>query len=69
VKGKIMAKKPTEKQPKEYPGSERFGDWSMDNIIPMEPGDVLVNDDPEGDPNKIAYHGTGRKHPYAKFQK
>lgn len=57
-----MAKKPTlteqEKEDrKPYPGSERFGDWTMSNIIPMEPGDILVNDDPEGDPHKFANHG------------
>jgi hypothetical protein len=52
-----MAKKPTEKTPKPYPGSERFGDWSLDNIIPLEPGEVLVNDDPEGDPYKFARQG------------
>jgi len=52
-----MAKKPTETEPKPYPGSERFGDWSLDNIIPMEPGEILVNDDPEGDPHKLARQG------------
>lgn len=44
-----------------YPGKERFGDWDMDNIIPVEPGETLVNDDPEGDPNKFANQGEQPK--------
>lgn len=40
--------------PDPYPGSERFGDWDLTNIIPVDPGERLVNDDPTGDPNKIA---------------
>jgi hypothetical protein len=47
--------------PEPYPGSERFGDWSLDSVIPLEPGEVLVNDDPEGDPNKLARHGETTK--------
>lgn len=52
-----MAKKPKESPPEQYPGSERFGDWTLDNIVPLEPGEVLVNDDPEGDPYKLARQG------------
>jgi hypothetical protein len=44
--------------PDYYPGQERFGDWNLSNIIPIDPGEELVNDDPEGDPNKIAQYGT-----------
>ncbi|MDQ0320766.1 hypothetical protein QO002_002904 [Pararhizobium capsulatum DSM 1112] len=43
--------------PAPYPGSERFGDWTLSNLIPLEPGVALVNDDPEGDPHKFAQHG------------
>ena len=41
-----------------YPGSERFGDWDLGRDHPPEPGEVLVNDDPEGDPHKFPenYH-------------
>ena len=57
-----MSKK-TPKPKAPYKGSsQRFGDWNMDNIIPMEPGQILVNDDPEGDPNKFAYHGRENPH-------
>jgi hypothetical protein len=55
-----MAKKPKDNDPPPgtpYPGSERFADWTLDNIIPMKPGEILVNDDPEGDPHKFARHG------------
>lgn len=56
-----MAKKPKEtKTEYPYPGSERFGDWTLDNIVPAEPGETLVNDDPD-DPNKFAHHGETRK--------
>ncbi len=48
-----MAKKPTDTKP----SNNRFSDWSLDNIIPLEPGEVLVNDDPEGDPYKFARQG------------
>lgn len=51
-----MAKKSTPKKPKPA-ANERFGDWTHDNIIPLEPGQVIVNDDPEGDPHKLAMHG------------
>ena len=40
-----------------YPGSERFGDWDLGGIIPLEPGEILVNDDPIGDPHKFARQG------------
>ena len=52
-----MAKKPKEPERTPYPGSERFGDWSLDNIIPVDPGEQLVNEDPEGDPYKLARQG------------
>jgi hypothetical protein len=45
------------KKRKPYAGRERFGDWDLGNIIPLEPGQILVNDDPEGDPYKFARHG------------
>jgi len=48
-----MAKKPTPRPP----DNERFGDWSLDGLIPLEPGQILVNDDPEGDPYKFARNG------------
>ena len=41
--------------PKPYPGSERFGDWDLGNIIPLEPGEVLPLD--PNDPHKWARHG------------
>jgi hypothetical protein len=34
----------------------------MDGIVPLNPGEVLVNDDPEGDPNKLAYQGEENPH-------
>jgi hypothetical protein len=60
-----MAKGPNPRQifpdlppaPEPYPGSERFGDWDLDNIVPIDPGEKLVNDDPEGDPNKLVDYG------------
>ena len=48
------------KKRKPYAGSERFGNWdfgSEGNVIPLQPGELLVNDDPEGDPYKFARHG------------
>lgn len=51
-----MAKKPNTEKP-EPSANERFADWEWGNIIPLEPGQVLVNDDPEGDPHKFARHG------------
>jgi hypothetical protein len=72
-----MAKKPVSTQrqfftdlppaPEPYPGSERFGDWTLDGIVPLNPGEQLVNDDPEGDPNKLAYQGE--ENPHLKKQK
>ena len=52
-----MAKQPKETKEQPYPGSERFSDWSLENVIPLEPGEILVNDDPEGDPYKFARQG------------
>ncbi len=53
-----MAKKqkplmPDWPNPEPRPGMERFSDWSLSSIVPLEPGEVLVNDDPD-DPNRIA---------------
>jgi len=48
--------------PEPYPGSERFGDWDFGTIIALEPGVPMVNDDPEGDPNKLAYQGEENPH-------
>ena len=49
--------------PKPYPGSEQFGDWDLGNIIPLEPGEILVHDNPEADPHRFAYHGE--ENPYS----
>jgi len=48
--------------PEPYPGSERFGDWDFSAMTPLEPGVPMVNDDPEGDPNKLAYQGEENPH-------
>jgi hypothetical protein len=37
--------------------SPRFADWTLENVIPLEANEMLVNDDPE-DPNRLAKHGT-----------
>jgi hypothetical protein len=58
-----MAKKP--KQPTNIPApsdNDRFVDWSLDNLVPIEPGEVLVNDDPD-DPNMFARHGESTPKP------
>ena len=39
------------------PAPRDFGDWDLGNTIPLEPGEVLINDDPIGDPHKFARHG------------
>jgi hypothetical protein len=50
----------------DYPGRERFGDWDLEGIVPLNPGEVLVNDDPEGDPDKLARQGEKKPTPKAK---
>jgi len=53
--------------PPPYPGQERFGDWSLDELVPLNPGEEMVNDDPVGDPYKLAYQGE--ENPHLKKQK
>ncbi len=53
-----MSKKPKlPKQPKPYPGSERFGDWTSDNVLWVNPSERVVPDPDNEDPNPLANVG------------
>jgi hypothetical protein len=47
----------TKSRKRKQPEPERFTDWELGKVIPLEPDEILVNDDPEGDPHKFARQG------------